>query len=604
MRHCQSPRVREVFVVKKFIPAVGEADFRSLRRSNYGFVDKSFFIRDVVSDSSKVLCFPRPRRFGKSTNLSMLGYFLRKTDEDLTDIFEGLEVTRDADTMKHFQKYPAISISFKDAKGTTFAEAIAAIREQILTAYREHRQLFEPEAKVEVTLAAQLRRVRMEEATTADLVFSFKWLSHALYEYHKERVVILIDEYDTPMHAGYSHNYLDEIIGFVRSFLSACLKDNSAVFKGVMTGILRVARENMFSELNHIKVHSIIDPRYATSFGFTENEVRDIVDPERFDEVRDWYNGYIFGGQVIYNPWSILNYVDEGLLKPYWVNTGGTQLIETLAVKRGMALSDKSATLLNGGSIDTIVDPHIVLRSIDQNPEAFWNFLFFAGYLKPIDLRLIEGDYHAKLAIPNKEVFIVYRDLFQQWLYRRDPNHAQTKEFVKALFDGDAPGVQEALETIMLSAISVHDKGPADQQPEKLYHGFVLGLLVHFKDQYEVQSNPEAGYGRADVLIRSKQPGKPGAVMEFKVKAPDAAPEVALVSAAKQVREKQYAASLHAAGVERVYEYAMAFDGKKVFVEHVDDVLKKAQTSAQRAEEKKKKANRKKPPMKKAARKR
>lgn len=567
--------------MKKFIPAMGQPDFRTLRRSNHGFVDKSFFIREVLTDSSLVVCFPRPRRFGKSTNLSMLGYFLRKADEDLTDIFEGLEVTRDPDVMKHFQKYPVISISFKDVKGNTFASAIKSMREQIVTAYREHLYLFAP-GRVEDTLVQQLESVRTGKVDEDGLVFSFKWLSHALYEYHKERVVILIDEYDTPMHAGYSHDYLDEIISFVRSFLSACLKDNSALFKGVMTGILRVARENMFSDLNHIKVHSIVDPNYATSFGFTENEVREIIDPDRFNEVRDWYNGYVFGGQVIYNPWSILGYIQDGLLKPYWVNTGGTQLIESLAVKQGMALSDKSAMLLNGGSIDTIVEPHIVLRSIDQNPEAFWNFLFFAGYLKPIDLQLIEGAYHAKLAIPNKEVFIVYRDLFQQWLYRRDPNYAQSKEFVKTLFAGDAPGVQEALETIMLSAISVHDKGPADQQPEKLYHGFILGLLVHFKDQYEVQSNPEAGYGRADVLMRSKQPGKPGAVMEFKVKAPAAAPEVALVSAAKQVREKQYAASLHAAGVERVYEYAMAFDGKKVFVEHVDDVLKKAEKSATR----------------------
>ena len=209
-------------------------------------------------------------------------------------------------------------------------------------------------------------------------------------------------------------------------------------------------------------------------------------------------------------------YIDEGLLKPYWVNTGGTQLIETLALKQGMALSDKSAMLLNGGTIDTIVNPHIVLRNIDQSPEAFWNFLFFAGYLKPVDLQIIEGAYHAKLAIPNKEVRGVYRDLFEQWLSQRDPNYAQTKAFIKALFEGDAVGVQETLESILLMAISVHDKGKASEQPEKLYHGFILGLLVHFRDQYEVQSNPESGYGRADVLIRSKQPGKPGAVMEFK----------------------------------------------------------------------------------------
>jgi Predicted AAA-ATPase/PD-(D/E)XK nuclease superfamily len=572
--------------MKKFIPAVGEADFRDLRRANYGFVDKSFFLREVLVDSSKVLCFPRPRRFGKSTNLSMLGYFLRKTDEDLRDIFEGLEVTRDPDTMKHFQKYPVITISFKDAKGDTLSSVMKSLREQIVMAYREHLYLFAP-GRVEDTLAQRLESVRTGKVDEDELPYSFKWLSQALYEYHKERVVILIDEYDTPMHAGYAHGYFDEVVGFLRTFFSACLKDNSALFKGVLTGILRVARESMFSDLNHIMVYSIIHEPYATAFGFTAQEVEAIVEPSQFEDVRAWYDGYVFGGQVIYNPWSILHYLKMGKFEPYWVNTGGTRLIESLALKHGMALSDKSAALLNGGSIDTIVNPHIVLRNIDQNPEAFWNFLFFAGYLKPVDLQLVKGKYHAKLAIPNEEVRLVYRDLFQQWLYRRDPEYAKTKEFVKALFEGDAPGVQQALETILLTAISVFDKGKAEEQPEKLYHGFVLGLLVQFKDQYEVQSNPESGYGRADVLIRSKHPGKPGAVMEFKVKGPTEHLDIALESAAKQVREKQYAASLRAAGVERVYEYAMVFDGKRVFVEHVDDVLKKARDKAQRAAVKK-----------------
>jgi hypothetical protein len=583
--------------MKKFIPPIGQPDFRTLRRSNYGFVDKSSFIRDVLTDSSLVVCFPRPRRFGKSTNLSMLGYFLRKSDEDLTDIFAGLEVTRDLDTMKHFQKYPVISISLKDVKGDTLAKAMAGIRNQIVTASEEHRALLDDKT-LSPTYANHLRQILSGEISDEDLPFSFKWLSDALHAHHKQPVVILIDEYDTPMHAGYAHGYFDEITGVLRSFFSSCLKDNSSLFKGVLTGILRVARESMFSDLNHIMVHSLLDETYATSFGFTEQEVQEIVEPERFAEVRDWYNGYVFGGRVIYNPWSILNYIQRRKLEPYWVNTGGTQLIEMLALKQGMALSDKSAALLNGGSIELVVNPHIVLRYIDQSPDAFWNFLFFSGYLKPVDLQIIEGKYHAKLAIPNKEVRIVYQDLFEQWLYQRDPEHAQTKEFLKALLEGDAVAVQETLESILLRAISVYDKGKADEQPEKLYHGFILGLLVHFEHHYEVRSNPEAGYGRADVLIRSKQPGKPGAVLEFKVKAPDAPPEVALESAAKQARERRYAEGLRAAGVERVYEYALAFDGKKVYVEHIDDVLKQALARAALAAKKSKKATGKKSPRK------
>jgi Predicted AAA-ATPase/PD-(D/E)XK nuclease superfamily len=589
-----------MLAMKKFIPPVGEADFRDLRRANYGFVDKSFFIRDVLTDSSKVVCFPRPRRFGKSTNLSMLGYFLRKSDENLTDIFQDLAVNRDPESMQHFQKYPVMTISFKDAKSASYSQSLLEIAKQMEQICLEHREVIAAQP-LGLGRTDRLLRCLAGTATEIDLLSSLRDLSHVLHEHHQERVVILIDEYDTPLHAGYAHGYFDEIVGFLRSFFSACLKDNSALFKGVLTGILRVARESMFSDLNHISVYSIIQEPYATAFGFTAQEVEAIVEPGQFDDVRAWYDGYVFGGQVIYNPWSILHYIKFGKFEPYWVNTGGTQLIESLALKHGMALSDKSATLLNGGSIDTMVNPHIVLRNIDQDPEAFWNFLFFCGYLKPVDLQLIEGRYHAKLAIPNKEVRIVYQDLFTNWLLQRDPGHAQTKEFVQALFEGDAPTVQEKLEGILLRAISIHDKGKADEQPEKLYHGFILGLLVHFEHQYEVRSNPESGYGRADVLIRPKEPGKPGAVMEFKVKSPNAAMEAVLESAAKQVRERRYAETLHAAGVERVYEYALAFDGKKVFVGLVDDVLEKA---AARAAKESKKSLGKKAATKKSTRKR
>ncbi len=571
--------------MKKFIPPVGQPDFRILRRNNYGFVDKSLFIRDVLADSSVVVCFPRPRRFGKSTNLSMLGHFLRKTDEDLTDIFEGLEVTREPDTMKHFQKYPVISISFKDAKADTFADTLEVFRSQVRDVFEDHRYLLDGKLLSPGKLKA-FERMIGGDASSTDLQDSFKWLSQALFEYHKQPVVILIDEYDTPMHAGYAHGYLDEVTGFLRTFMSACLKDNSALFKGVITGILRVARESMFSDLNHISVYSILQEPYATAFGFTANEVEAIVEPGQFEDVRAWYDGYVFGGQTIYNPWSILHYIKFGKFEPYWVNTGGTVLLETLALKHGMALSDKSTMLLNDGSIDAIVNPHIQLRYIDQSPEAFWNFLFFSGYLKPVDLQLIEGEYHAKLAIPNKEVKLVYRDLFKNWLTERDPEHSQTKEFVRALLDREPSTAQTLLQNIMVTAVSMFDPGGKKQQPEKLYHGFIVGLLVHLEHRFEVKSNPEAGYGRADVLIRPKKPGFPGIVLEFKVKAPKEHADVALESAALQARKMRYAETLHKAGCEQVIEYALAFDGKKVFMELVDDVLEKAAAKARKTSKK------------------
>jgi hypothetical protein len=477
--------------------------------------------------------------------------------------------------MAHFQKHPVLFITFKDVKAKTFDQTFAAIRERVGRLFVEHRYLFD-DKRLDPITARVFQRFFTDEATEQDVQDALMVLSRALYEHHGQRVVILIDEYDTPIQSGYTNDFFDDVVGFFRNFLSACLKDNNALFKGVLTGILRVAKENLFSGLNHITVHSILSPRYATSFGFTEEEVAAIIDPAHLEEVRSWYNGYNFGGHVIYNPWSILNYIVEGEFKPYWVNTGSTELIETLALKRGLGLSEKSSTLLNGGTIDVPIDSSITLRDVDNSPDAFWNFLLFCGYLKIVELTLTMGKYNAKLAIPNVEVSIVYRDMFQNWLRKADPDEYLTKDLVQALLEGDAPEVQEMLETILLTAMSFQDAG--GKAPEKLYHGLVLGLLVHLEPLYDIRSNRESGRGRADVFMRPKTPGKPGVVMEFKVPSRKETPEQALVKAAEQVRDRKYATELIAAGASPVYEYAMVFDGKQAWVKLVADALAQVAT--------------------------
>ncbi|MBK9263636.1 MAG: AAA family ATPase [Polyangiaceae bacterium] len=560
--------------MKKFRPAIGYSDFRELREAGLSYVDKTSFITEILDDSSKVLLFPRPRRFGKTINLSMLGHFLRKTNEDLLPLFAGLEVTKNAETMAHFQQYPVIFATFKDVKAKTFADALDGIRAQIVTAYREHRYLLD-ENKLDATIAREFQRVLTGEATANELQYAFFWLSKALHEHHGKRAVILIDEYDTPVQSGYAHGFFDDVVLFFRNFFSACLKDNSALFKSVLTGILRVSKENMFSGLNHIDVRTILHEPYSTSFGFTEDEVASIVEPAHLEEVRSWYNGYVFGGHVIYNPWSILHYIKNGVLEPYWVNTASNELIERLALKEGLGLSDTSAALLNGGTIDVQIDSNIVLRDIDRIPEAFWNFLLFAGYLKVVDLQLDMGRYHGKLAIPNREVNIVYQDLFRMWLAKADPTSDDTKTVVKALLAGDAATVQESLGRILLTAMSYYDAAGA--KPEKLYHGFVLGLLVHLEKQYEIRSNRESGYGRADMIMRPRTSGRPGVVIEFKVlDSPRKTVDGVLKEGAQQVRELRYASELAAAGASPVYEYVMTFDGKQTWVKRVEEVLGEA----------------------------
>ena len=556
--------------MKKFVAGIGQSDFRQFREAGFGYVDKTKFICDVLEDPSLVLLFPRPRRFGKTINLSMLGHFLRKTNENLLHLFEGLDVTRDAGAMAHFQKHPVVFVTFKDVKAKTFASAMTGIREQVMAAFDAHRRLLD-EDKLDPTSASQFQRILSGQVTDDELQYSFQWLSKALYRHYGERVVILIDEYDTPVQSGYTYGFFDEIVVFFRNFFSAALKDNNALFKGAMTGILRVSKENMFSGLNHIRVCSILEVPYSTSFGFTEDEVAAIIEPDKLEEVRSWYNGYIFGGHVIYNPWSILHYINEGLLKPYWVNTGSSDLIESLALNRGLGLSENSEELLRGGSIEVPIDSNIVLRDIEKSPDAFWNFLLFSGYLKVVDLKLEMGEYTAKLAIPNLEVKIVYRSLFNSWLYHADPSTDYTKGLVKALLGGDVPTLQKTLQRILVTAMSYYDS--AGRQPEKLYHGFILGMLVHLEKQYDVRSNRESGFGRADMLMRPKTAGRPGVVIEFKVLDEDETVAEVLKDAAKQVRDRQYATELLAAGAMPVYEYVIVFDGKKTWVKSVDDAL-------------------------------
>ena len=556
--------------MKKFVAGVGESDFRTLRESGFDIVDKTFFIRDVIADSSKVLLFPRPRRFGKTTNLSMLGHFLRKTAEDLSSLFAGLDVSRDPKTMAHFQKYPVLLITFKDVKAETFEETLEAIKGRIVSLFDEHRYLLESKT-ISEHKRTYFQRILLGEPTKQDMQNSLLLLSEALYEHHRQRVVILIDEYDTPVQTGYMNGYFDEVVSFFRTFLSACLKDNTALFKGVLTGILRVARESMFSDLNHIDVYSIIDEPYSTAFGFTEAEVEAIIEPEAMPEVRSWYNGYIFGGHVIYNPWSILHYIKRGVFDTYWVNTASSALIDKLAMIGGLGLSEKSSALLNGETIEVEIDRSIVLRDVERMPNAFWNFLLFSGYLKIVEMRRDMGDIIGKLAIPNIEVSKVYRSLFRNWLQQADPTWGRTDLLVQSLFAGDVATVQDQLQCILLTAMSFQD--PAGAEPEKLYHGFILGLLVHLEKQYEVRSNRESGLGRADVLMRPKTAGRPGVVIEFKVQENRKTVDEVLLSAAKQVRAKHYATDLLAAGATPVYEYVMLFDGKIAWVKRVDELL-------------------------------
>lgn len=553
--------------------SIGVSDFRTLRKEGLHYVDKSDFIAGVLDSLAQVLLFPRPRRFGKTMNLSTLRCFVEKTDEDLRPAFTGLAIEQRPEAWAHFQRYPAIGMTFKDVKAPTFDLALSALRQVIRAAYREHRYLLESG-----TLDEQERESFLQilggKGDEALYWGSLLELSRLLHRHHGEKVVILIDEYDTPIHAGFGAGYYDRIIVFFRNFLSGGLKDNPNLWKGVLTGILRIARESIFSGLNNLTVYSVLRPAFAASFGFTPEEVshlaRDTGCEASLPEMERWYNGYRFGDVVVYNPWSVLNFLasEDRVLRPYWVASGSLDIVREILLSRAADPEGELETLLRGKSITKLIDENVALRDLPPGADVVWGFLLFTGYLTATRVRQKGGLVQVRLKIPNREVRAAYRTVFRAWLSQGLGDARRVQELVDAVLAGDTEVCERLLEGLLLRSLSLHDTGRGPGEPERVYHAFVLGLLVSVGARYRVWSNREAGHGRCDVMIMRKGEGQPGAVLELKVvdKRRGETPAKAMRAALRQVREKQYSAELKEAGAGMVREIGVVFDGKRVRV--------------------------------------
>ena len=552
---------------------IGVSDFRDLRRPGMHYVDKTSFVADVIAASDAVLLFPRPRRFGKTVNLSTLRCFVEKGAEDTRPLFAGLAIEQRPEAWAHFQRYPVIFMTFKDVKAATFELALSAIRQEIARAYREHRYLLQGE-----TLDEQERRdfVRILGKEGDETLYwgALRELSAHLHRHHGEKVVILIDEYDTPIHAGFSAGYDDPIVGFFRNFLSGGLKDNPHLWKGVLTGILRIAKESIFSGLNNLSVYSILEPEFAASFGFTPDEVarlaRAVGREASLPEIARWYNGYRFAGEVVYNPWSVLNFLASAdqVLRPYWLSTGSMDLVRDLLVARAEEHAGEIEALLRGKSITKLVDENVSLRDLPPGTDAVWGFLLFTGYLTATRVRRHDEIVEVRMKVPNREVRAAYRTVFRTWLARALGDGERVGDLARALLAGDAETAQRLLQTLVLRSLSFHDTGKGPGEPERVYHAFMLGLLVWLGPRYRVSSNREAGYGRCDLMIAPRAAGQPGVVMELKTvdKARKETPAKAMAAALRQLRAREYAAELRAAGAGVVREIGVVFDGKQVKV--------------------------------------
>jgi len=556
---------------------IGISDFRQLREQDAEYIDKSQLIIDLLDQATQVLLLPRPRRFGKTLNLSMLRYFFEKPPqgEDLSHLFADLAVWRAGDAYrKHFQRYPVVFVTFRDIKQSSYEACWTHLTLKIQALFGEHKAALLDAGVLETWEARNFQAILDGTAEPAVYGRALGDLTKYLHRATGERAIVLMDEYDQPIHAGFVHGYSREIIEFCRTFMTVAFKDNPHLERGVITGILRIARESIFSGLNNLGVFTLLEPRFATSFGFTEDEVRGLLAKAgreaALDEMQRWYNGYRFAGHVIYNPWSVLSFLQSGrAAQPYWLNTSDNALIKHLLARHADRVHEALEALMAGGSVLRPLDENVVLDKLELDPNALWSLLVFSGYLNAEEQPRPPGidDSSYRLSIPNREVHRVYRDTFREWLDITLSRHGGNPDrLVAALMRGDAEGFEDQLQILARAMLSYHDTGGSN--PESLYHGFVLGLLATLEPEHVVRSNRESGGGRPDVLVTPRQPGQPGVVLELKVARPGRKTlEQALDEGMRQLAENDYRAELIAAGASPIHALVVAFDGKDVRVQ-------------------------------------
>ncbi len=578
---------------KRKLP-IGISDFKDVVTGDYYYVDKTLFIKEIIDSGDKILLIPRPRRFGKTLNLSMLGYFYDLCP-DITspasqipsstlnsethlpntykNLFTSLAITSAGqEYLDKMGKYPVIFLSLRDIKENNWKSCFDKIKELVQEEYLKHDYLLnspvlKPAEKVYYQKIVDLKgnRGNYENSLRKLLIF--------LSRFYRERVVILIDEYDAPVHAGFNNGYYEEIISFIRNFLGGGLKDTDKYLeKGVLTGIMRIAKESIFSGFNNPGVYTLLSNKFSDHFGFTEEEVKTMLEDfhviDMLDQVQLWYNGYRFGNKVIYNPWSIINFLndEEKKLRPYWINTSDNQIVDFLLSKGGIELRKELEQLIRGESIEKAINENIVLKEVAQHEDFLWGFLLMGGYLKQTDERWNPafGKFYYTLSIPNEEVKVSYSGIIDRYFSTKIENE-KLETMLKALIDGNIFLFEKMLKQVVLAVFSYHDFGG---EPEKVYHALVAGLLIWITNTHEVRSNRESGYGRYDIMIIPKDLSLTGYIIEFKSVNMDENETVAtaLEAALAQIKAKKYETELKERGLTRIKKLAIAFLGKEVFV--------------------------------------
>lgn len=555
---------------------IGIDEFEKIRTNDFYYVDKTMFIAELLQNWGEVNLFTRPRRFGKSLNMSMLKSFL-EIGRDPT-LFDGLEISREEKLCEEYMgRFPVISISLKNVDGQTFEAASAKLRNVIGKEAMRFQFLLESERLSDAEKDSYRKLIRIEEDSQAifdmaDAVLtdSLQTLSQLLSKHYDRKVVLLLDEYDVPLDKAFQNNYYDEMVLLIRSLFGSVLKTNDSLYFAVLTGCLRISKESIFTGLNNLKVHGISDVRYDEYFGFTESDVKAMLDfyglSSHRDEIRGWYDGYRFGNVDVYCPWDVINYCDVLLADPsaepenYWANTSGNDLVRRLLKKADQTARDEIERLINGGSIVRTVRQDLTYRDVDESLDNIWNVLYSTGYLT--QKRRLPGK-QMELAIPNREVGELFVDLVKDWFRETTLADSQRiNRFCAAFPAGDASTIQDMLHDYLWDSISVRDTAVRTEMKENFYHGMVLGLL-RSQGSWLIQSNAETGEGYSDISVCT--PERIGIVIELKY-ADNGNLEAACERALKQIEERKYAQGLVRRGMKKIICYGMAFCEKECMV--------------------------------------
>ncbi len=546
---------------------VGVSDYR-LASTEYYYIDKTMMLKDFIDERPMVTLFTRPRRFGKTLNMDMLRTFFEKTNEDTSKYFKDKKIWEQGEYYRSFQgKYPVIFITLKDVKHNSWDNTFVNIGSIISSEYCRHSDLSKS-PKLDKKQKDFYDKMVSEKFSAVDLERSLLYLSEMLKKHYGEGAVIIIDEYDTPIQSGHTNGFYDDVIAFMRNLLSGCFKDNKSLAFGFLTGILRVAKESIFSGLNNLTINSVLDNKYSEYFGFTANEVKEMAAyysaPDKFDEVCEWYDGYRFGKTDIFNPWSVINYFSNDCEpRAFWLSTGSNDIIGEIIKEADNEIYERLSSLVNGGSFTTYIDTSVIYPQIKNNPSSIYSFLLMAGYLKVVKSSVsISGDFMCEVALPNKEISLVYRKEILQKLENLIPQ-ATAIAVEEAIFSGNGEKLRDIISNFLIQSVSAFDAAG-----ENFYHGFMLGVCALFGNSY-VTSNRESGDGRYDIALSPKVSNLPGIIIELKAEKncnENKLQELAK-TALKQINDKKYDTELKSKGVKTIYKYGVAFSGKHVAVE-------------------------------------